>query len=113
MLSYHFYPRNYGIVTTRDAQIWIERHQAIATIGGKVAYLGEGGFVAPDAEPFSERNLHESLVRHERTGRNRRSQPVVGDLLIGGDGTRNGDGLGRVAFMQSIRIVRYCRQDCQ
>ena len=50
MLSYHFYPRNYGVQTARDAEIWIERHQAIATITGKVAYLGECGFVAPDAE---------------------------------------------------------------
>jgi mannan endo-1,4-beta-mannosidase len=50
MLSYHFYPLNYGFSTTRDAQIWIERHQAIAAVTGKVAYLGEGGFVAPDVE---------------------------------------------------------------
>jgi mannan endo-1,4-beta-mannosidase len=50
MLSYHFYPRNYGLQTARDAEIWIERHQAIATITGKVAYLGEAGFIAPDAE---------------------------------------------------------------
>ncbi|HEY2731178.1 MAG TPA: hypothetical protein VGK52_14650 [Polyangia bacterium] len=50
MLSYHFYPRNYGFTTARDAEIWIERHQAIATLTGKVAYLGECGFVAPDAE---------------------------------------------------------------
>jgi mannan endo-1,4-beta-mannosidase len=50
MLSYHFYPRNYGFSTARDAEIWIERHQAIATITGKVAYLGECGFSAPDTE---------------------------------------------------------------
>jgi mannan endo-1,4-beta-mannosidase len=50
MLSYHFYPRNYGFSTARDAEIWIERHQAVATVSGKVAYLGECGFVAPDAE---------------------------------------------------------------
>jgi mannan endo-1,4-beta-mannosidase len=50
MVSYHFYPRNYGFTTARDAEIWIERHQAIATITGKVAYLGECGFAASDAE---------------------------------------------------------------
>lgn len=50
MLSYHFYPRNYGFETARDARIWIERHQAIAGITGKVAYLGECGFVAPDVD---------------------------------------------------------------
>jgi mannan endo-1,4-beta-mannosidase len=50
MLSYHFYPRNYGFATARDAEIWIERHQAIAAVTGKVAYLGECGFVAPDVE---------------------------------------------------------------
>jgi mannan endo-1,4-beta-mannosidase len=50
MLSYHFYPHNYGLTTARDAQIWIERHQAIGAASGKVAYLGECGFVAPDTE---------------------------------------------------------------
>ena len=30
MLSYHFYPRNYGFTTASDTEIWIERHQAIA-----------------------------------------------------------------------------------
>jgi mannan endo-1,4-beta-mannosidase len=50
MLSYHFYPRNYGFTTARDAEIWFERHQAIATLTGKVGYLGECGFVASDAE---------------------------------------------------------------
>ena len=54
MLSYHFYPRNYGFTTARDAEIWIERHQAIAAVTGKVAYLGECGFVAPDAERAAE-----------------------------------------------------------
>ena len=50
MLSYHFYPRNYGFETSRDAEIWIDRHQALAAVTGKVAYLGECGFVAPDVE---------------------------------------------------------------
>ena len=31
MLSYHFYPHNYGFSTARDTEIWIERHQAIAS----------------------------------------------------------------------------------
>jgi mannan endo-1,4-beta-mannosidase len=50
MLSYHFYPNNYGFSTAKDTEIWIERHQAIAAVAGKVAYLGECGYVAPDAE---------------------------------------------------------------
>jgi mannan endo-1,4-beta-mannosidase len=50
MLSYHFYPANYGLSTPRDAELWIQRHQAVAAITGKVAYLGECGFVAPDTE---------------------------------------------------------------
>jgi len=50
MLSYHFYPRNYGLQTARDAEIWIERHHALAAITDKVAYLGECGFIASDAE---------------------------------------------------------------
>jgi mannan endo-1,4-beta-mannosidase len=50
LLSYHFYPRNYGFEGPRDAAVWIERHGAIAAVTGKVAYLGEAGFIAPDAE---------------------------------------------------------------
>jgi mannan endo-1,4-beta-mannosidase len=61
MLSYHFYPRNYGFSTARDAEIWIERHQALAQLTGKVAYLGECGFVAPDAERAQS---YDAWLRH-------------------------------------------------
>jgi mannan endo-1,4-beta-mannosidase len=61
MLSYHFYPRNYGFTTPRDTEIWIERHQAIAALTGKVAYLGECGFVAPDQE---RGQTYDSWLRH-------------------------------------------------
>jgi mannan endo-1,4-beta-mannosidase len=61
MLSYHFYPRNYGFSTARDAEIWIERHQAVAALTGKVAYLGECGFVAPDAERAES---YDAWLRH-------------------------------------------------
>jgi mannan endo-1,4-beta-mannosidase len=61
MLSYHFYPSNYGFSTPRDAEIWIERHQAIATVTGKVAYLGECGFAAPDAERAQS---YDAWLRH-------------------------------------------------
>lgn len=61
MLSYHFYPRNYGFSTARDAEIWIERHQAIAAATGKVAYLGECGFAAPDAE---RAQTYDAFLRH-------------------------------------------------
>ena len=50
MLSYHFYPRNYGFSTARDAELWIDRHQDMAMVTGKIAYLGECGFAAPDVE---------------------------------------------------------------
>ena len=50
LLSYHLYPKSYGLELPRDTLIWIQRHQAIATVFGKVAYLGECGYVAPDAE---------------------------------------------------------------
>jgi mannan endo-1,4-beta-mannosidase len=50
MLSYHLYPNNYGFTTAKDTQIWIERHQALAAVVGKVADLGECGYVASDAE---------------------------------------------------------------
>jgi mannan endo-1,4-beta-mannosidase len=61
MLSYHFYPLNYGFTTARDAEIWIERHQAVAALTGKVAYLGECGFVAPDAERAQS---YDAWLRH-------------------------------------------------
>lgn len=50
MVSYHLYPKSYGIESPRDVEIWIQSHQALATVFGKVAYLGECGYVAPDAE---------------------------------------------------------------
>jgi mannan endo-1,4-beta-mannosidase len=61
MLSYHFYPSNYGFSTTRDTEIWIERHQAVAAVAGKVAYLGECGFMAPDAERAES---YDAWLRH-------------------------------------------------
>jgi mannan endo-1,4-beta-mannosidase len=61
MLSYHFYPRNYGFSTARDAELWIARHQAIAGMSGKVAYLGECGFVAPDSERAQS---YDAWLRH-------------------------------------------------
>jgi mannan endo-1,4-beta-mannosidase len=50
MISYHLYPKNYGLESPRDTEIWIQRHQAIATVFGKVAYLGECGYFASDAD---------------------------------------------------------------
>jgi mannan endo-1,4-beta-mannosidase len=50
MISYHYYPKSYGLDSPGDTQLWIQRHQAIATVYGKVAYLGECGYGAPDAE---------------------------------------------------------------
>ena len=61
MLSYHFYPRDYGFSTPRDAELWIERHQDLATVTGKVAYLGECGYAAPDVE--RARN-YDAWLRH-------------------------------------------------
>ena len=50
MLSYHYYPKSYGLRTERDTEVWISRHQGIAMVYGKVAYLGECGTAEPDAE---------------------------------------------------------------
>ena len=61
MLSYHFYPATYGFSTTRDTEIWFERHQAVAAVSGKVAYLGECGFMAPDAERAES---YDAWLRH-------------------------------------------------
>jgi len=50
MLSYHLYPKNYGLRLGRDTELWIRRHQTLAAAGGKVAYLGECGQEASDSE---------------------------------------------------------------
>lgn len=47
LLSSHFYPRNWGLHPSADASVWIERHDAIARTGNKVAYLGEYGLSGP------------------------------------------------------------------
>ena len=61
MVSYHYYPKTYGLGSVRDTQIWIQRHQAIATAYGKVAYLGECGYEASDAERASS---YDAWLRH-------------------------------------------------
>ncbi|HXU60817.1 MAG TPA: cellulase family glycosylhydrolase [Polyangia bacterium] len=61
MLSYHFYPRNYGFSTPRDAEVWIQRHTEVAMVTGKVAYLGECGYVAPDVERAQS---YDAWLRH-------------------------------------------------
>jgi mannan endo-1,4-beta-mannosidase len=43
MLSYHFYPRSWGLDPGYDAPIWIRRHEEIARQAGKAAYMGEYG----------------------------------------------------------------------
>lgn len=43
LISYHFYPADWGLDVAGDAAIWIRRHQEIAMAAGKVAYLGEYG----------------------------------------------------------------------
>ncbi|HEY4188582.1 MAG TPA: hypothetical protein VGP07_26160 [Polyangia bacterium] len=50
LLSYHYYPKSYGLESERDTQLWISRHQALAAVYGKIAYLGECGTAEPDAE---------------------------------------------------------------
>jgi mannan endo-1,4-beta-mannosidase len=50
MVSYHYYPKSYGLESPRDTAVWIQRHQAIATALGKVAYLGECGYIGADSE---------------------------------------------------------------
>jgi mannan endo-1,4-beta-mannosidase len=50
MLSYHLYPKNYGLRLGRDTELWIRRHQTLAASAGKVAYLGECGQEASDTE---------------------------------------------------------------
>lgn len=61
MVSYHLYPKSYGLESPRDTEIWIQRHQAIASVYGKVAYLGECGYVASDAD---RANSYDAWLRH-------------------------------------------------
>jgi mannan endo-1,4-beta-mannosidase len=50
MLSYHLYPTNWEMNDGPDAALYIRRHEEIARDAGKVAYMGEYGKPAPDAE---------------------------------------------------------------
>lgn len=61
MVSYHLYPKSYGLESTRDIEIWIQRHQSIAAVFGKVAYLGECGDVASDVD---RANSFDAWLRH-------------------------------------------------
>ena len=61
LLSYHYYPKSYGLASEGDTRLWISRHQAIAAVHGKVAYLGECGYVAPDVERAQS---YDAWLRH-------------------------------------------------
>jgi mannan endo-1,4-beta-mannosidase len=58
MVSYHYYPADWGMAATptttvsSDAQAWVDGHATLAKAAGKVAYWGEFGFKkgATDAE---------------------------------------------------------------
>lgn len=50
MLSYHLYPSSWQLNEGADTELFIRRHEEIARGNGKVAYLGEYGKRAPDAE---------------------------------------------------------------
>ncbi len=50
MLSYHMYPRHWRMNNGRDAQIWIDGHETLAKLAGKVAYLGEFGHDPDDVQ---------------------------------------------------------------
>lgn len=50
MLSYHLYPTNWQMNDGPDAALYIRRHEEIARQAGKVAYMGEYGKPAADAE---------------------------------------------------------------
>jgi len=50
LLSYHLYPSSWGLNDGADTELFIRRHEEIARENGKVAYLGEYGKRAADAE---------------------------------------------------------------
>jgi hypothetical protein len=70
MLSYHMYPNAWRMNNTEDAALWIERHEEIARRAGKIAYLGEYGLRAADAERAQvfEHWLREGTVRQRSAG---------------------------------------------
>ena len=47
MLSYHMYPALLAINLDRDVAVWINGHELLARMAGKVAYLGEFGHNPP------------------------------------------------------------------
>ena len=47
LISYHLYPRAWGLNVGRDVGIWIDGHELLAKIAGKVPYLGEFGWDPP------------------------------------------------------------------
>lgn len=47
MLSYHLYPDGYRLDAGREVNIWIDSHELLARMAGKVAYLGEFGYKHP------------------------------------------------------------------
>jgi mannan endo-1,4-beta-mannosidase len=47
LVSYHMYPSSWMLNPTRDVIIWIDSHQTLARMAGKVAYLGEFGHDPP------------------------------------------------------------------
>ena len=49
VLSYHMYPELLGIDTDADVAIWMNGHELLARMAGKVAYLGEFGHNPPAA----------------------------------------------------------------
>lgn len=66
LVSHHFYPLAWRLHPSRDAEVWIDRHQALAEVAGKVAYLGEYGLDQEDAQraPVYEAWLQRYFSHH-------------------------------------------------
>ena len=43
LASYHFYPAAWGLKSKKDVAVWIDSHEVLAKMAGKVPYLGEFG----------------------------------------------------------------------
>jgi mannan endo-1,4-beta-mannosidase len=43
LVSYHLYPGKWQLDTEGDVRIWIDSHETLARMAGKIAYLGEFG----------------------------------------------------------------------
>jgi mannan endo-1,4-beta-mannosidase len=61
ILSYHMYPADWGLNTGKDVRVWLDSHEFLAAISGKVSYLGEFGHKPAEADVARRDDLRASM----------------------------------------------------